>query len=114
MKPPTVRQLLGVIPSLEVRVVKKAMKDGQAVAGHIDDTVVTLSLAEAKKWSRADSLVTTLIHEATHAYFAKDYPGPASRPEESTTRRWEMALFKSRVLREAALVRIVNATLFGE
>jgi uncharacterized protein YdaT len=86
--------------------VDKAMLDGRTVDGYSDGDAIVIGLFNARNWSRADSLVVTIIHELLHMH--------NEAHSEHQVRRWETEFFKSRVMREAVLIRLLNIVLFKE
>ncbi|MGI0017062.1 MAG: hypothetical protein ACREBU_26870, partial [Nitrososphaera sp.] len=71
----------------------------------VDDDEIHVGLFRNRKHGQADELVYTVIHEALHKV-RPDWPEDVVQMEEAR-------YAKSRVLRETALVKILNVTLFG-
>ena len=105
MSKPTVKRLVALLEDTSVHLVERARPNGEPAAGYFDGDI-TLALSWARARSKADTLVQVLIHELIHAH--------DKRASEETTLRWEMELFKSRTLREACCVKLLNCFLFGE
>jgi len=104
---PTVPGLIRLLADTPIEVMEKAIVDGRAVDGFCrEDGTIVIGLFGAKQWSRADSLVVTTIHELIHTH--------DDDLAEKTVRQMETEFFKSRVLREAVLMRLLNVVLFGE
>ncbi len=71
-----------------------------------DEDVIRISRAHHRSWGGADEVVLTVIHEALHK----------ARPEwgERVVRQNELRYYRSRALREAAAIRLLNVVMFGD
>src|SRR5213594_2727224 len=102
-KKPTIRRLLKLLETTPIKIVKRATLGGQLVSGYCNDDGIFVGLQGNRNWSKADSVVLTVIHELVHE--------DDERHSESEARMWEAEFLKSAKLREAVMVRVLNVVL---
>lgn len=105
---PTVRKAILVTPVKIVgshRLVSRGRRREHFGSYDHRPVLITLGKRKNRAWGQADEMVGTLIHEALHRL----------RPtwREPVVRQMEKRYAHSRVLREAALLKILNVVLFG-
>lgn len=111
IKKPSVRGLLKLLGETPIKIVERAILDGKIVTGYCKDEdedgrddKIYVGLQGNRAWSKADSVVLTVIHELVHIH--------SDKHTESQARQWETEFFRSPRLREAVLVRLLNIILF--
>lgn len=104
-KRPNLKSLLKALEETPIKVVERATVEGEAVYGYCDGESITIGV-QGHRDKGADSLIQTVIHELVHIH--------DENHTEREAYKWELVFFRSRALREAVAIKLLDVVVFGE